>query len=77
MTKNQERAIEQIKIQARRAADLATELERYAREMADTKEISVHERMAWAINDIENYLRNINFATLARYMSKLTETALA
>jgi hypothetical protein len=58
---------------AKRAEDLAADLKRRAADVQAEIECPDATRLAkpedlytWAINDVENFLRNINFAILAR-----------
>ena len=65
MTYSHENAIKAIKIQASRATELASKLNTYAEQMADTREVKAGTRMEWAINEIENFIHNIGFSSLA------------
>lgn len=72
MTYAHEEALKALKIRALRARNLADVLDRYAKELEDTRptpklNVSVNTRYEWAINEIENYTRNLNFAELARH----------
>lgn len=73
MTHRHETAIKEIKLRASRARELADSLDNYAKAMEDDREVKVGTRMEWAINEIENFLRNINFAGLARYRAALLD----
>lgn len=64
--------VAEMKHQATRAVELAETLSRYANELEkDAGGTEASDRFNWAINDIENYIRNINFANLARKMANL------
>lgn len=71
MTINHENAINAILLRATRARELAEKLERYAAQLVDDREVPLNERYTWAINEIENYIRNINFSKLARHTARI------
>jgi hypothetical protein len=73
LTFRQRDAILELVNLAKRAEDLAAGLKRRAADVQAEIECLDATRLAkpvdlytWAINDVENLLRNINFATLAR-----------
>lgn len=70
-------AVKAIRRRANDARGLAEKLERYAAEIENPPKsavkITATERFSWAINDIENYLRNLNFAEMARDAASMSE----
>ena len=73
MTYNHKEAIKALKLRASRARDLATDLDRYSMHLEDDREVSLETRYTWAINDIENFIRNIGFSELARHTANLSK----
>jgi|SRR6516225_11633461 hypothetical protein len=64
---SQESAVRALKRQARHARELAEQLERNAERIEKNGEMEVPlpDLFRWSINDIENFVRNANFASLA------------
>lgn len=62
-----------IKQLASDARELAERLDRRAAQLAEgsTPNASATELFSWAVNDIENYIRNVNFAGLVRRANEL------
>lgn len=73
-----ESAIEALKRRAMHARNLAAVLEKHAADIENPPavktnlEVSAADRFGWAINEIENFLRNLNFAEMARRMAELS-----
>ena len=70
-------AIEVLDIWCRNLHDLEINLKRTKEVILNPSNASIEtkpsDRMFWAINDMENFIRNINFALAARTTSQLTK----
>lgn len=72
------KAVEALMLRASQARALAGLLERYADRLMSPPKLEVPVADAvdvfhWAINEIENYIRNVNFAELARRTAELKD----
>ena len=79
MTYELKTAIQALRLRAERARDLATTIDNRVREMEekaggrkDEFPVSQTDVFVWTINDIENFIRNVNFAELARLAAGLS-----
>lgn len=73
MTYQHEQAVKALQLQAQRARELADKLDQYAQELQDDREVKLTDRFSWAINEVENFIRNVNFSQLARHMMNLAK----
>lgn len=73
MNYSHEAAIKALKQRANQARELTDKLDRYCEQLVDDREVKLTERYTWAINEIENTLRNLNFAELARHAANLAQ----
>lgn len=73
-----EKAVSDLRTVAERAERLAVKLHHYADEIKNPPTdngipVTAAERYTWAINEVENYIRNINFANLASNVARISE----
>ena len=76
MNDNMQRAVDALKTRALRARDLAVTLDRRAEELVNAKtdgRVKGSEVFVWAINEIENFTRNLDFNDLARCCAMLAQ----
>ena len=65
-------AVKALKDRAASATRLAESLTKYAEQIAKGDDVPSNERFSWAINEIENFVRNVNFAQLARHCARIS-----
>lgn len=64
-------AIRSLQRRANAARDLADTLERRIKQFADDSFASMTDQYCWAINEIENFTRNLDYAELARHAAMI------
>jgi len=72
-----EAAIKALKRRANDARELADKLDKYASALEDDREVSLTDRYCWAINEIENFMRNLDFNHLAKHAAELAKESSA
>ena len=72
-THSRQQLVAEIRRMAKRLADGAAKLEQHAKEAeGETKPQDIVDQAVWAINEVENVIRNLNFSNVARQIGAYT-----
>ena len=72
-THSRQQLVAEIRRMAKRLADGAAKLEQHAKEAeAEVKPHDVVDQAVWAMNEVENVIRNLNFSNVARQIVAYT-----